>query len=156
MTYFHSNIKKALLQTKYMVIRIIIYGLIGWLVEVVFTGIGSLVSGSWYLTGYTYLWMFPIYAMAIFLEPLHDRIRYVVWPVRGFIYVGVIFFIEYMAGFILDMSIGFCPWDYTGLTSYTLDGYIRLDFLPFWFLAGLLFERLHDFLDYMLDKILAI
>lgn len=132
-----------------MVIRLIVYGLIGFLTEVIFTGMGSLISGSWYLTGYTYLWMFPIYAMAIFLEPLHDRIRTAPWLIRGFIYVSVIFIIEFFAGFLLNMLIGFCPWDYTGLSSYSVGGYIRLDFLPFWFVAGLLFERLHDFLDYI-------
>lgn len=134
-------------------IRFIIYGLIGWITEVVFTGMGSIIAGSWYLTGYTYLWMFPIYAMAIFLEPLHDRIRYVAWPIRGLIYVGVILLIEYFAGFLLDMTIGFCPWSYTGRTLYTIDGYIRLDYAPFWFMAGLIFERIHDFLDIAQPKI---
>lgn len=97
--------------------------------------------------------MFPIYAMAIFLEPLHDRIRYVAWPIRGLIYVGVILLIEYFAGFLLDMTIGFCPWSYTGRTLYTIDGYIRLDYAPFWFMAGLIFERIHDFLDIAQPKI---
>ena len=136
-----------------MLIRFIIYGLIGFLTEVIFTGMGSLVSGSWYLTGHTYLWMFPIYAMAIFLEPLHDRIRESPWLVRGFIYVGAIFIIEFFAGWLLNMTIGFCPWDYTGRTSFSVNGYIRLDFLPFWFVAGLIFERIHDFLDYALLKL---
>jgi hypothetical protein len=34
-----------------------------------------------------------------------------------------------------------CPWDYSG-RIWNVDGLIRLDFAPFWFAAGLIFERL--------------
>jgi uncharacterized membrane protein len=37
------------------------------------------------------------------------------------------------------------PWDYTG-TPLAVAGVIRLDYAPAWFVAGLLFERLHDWL----------
>jgi uncharacterized membrane protein len=126
--------------------RFIIYGLTGWIIEVVFTGIGSLLSGSTGLTAYTYLWMFPIYGMAVFLEPIHERIRSSPWFVRGVVYAALILMIEYITGWVLQLMLGFCPWDYRGSTSYTIDGFIRLDFFPAWFAAGLLFERLHDFL----------
>lgn len=98
------------------------------------------------MTGYTYLWMFPIYGMAIILEPLHDRMRSTPWPVRGIVYAAVIFMIEYFSGWFLKSTLGICPWDYTGRTAYTINGFIRLDYLPAWFAAGLLFEKLHDFL----------
>jgi uncharacterized membrane protein len=129
-----------------MVKRFIIYGLTGWILEIAFTGTTSILSGSPRLLGYTYLWMFPIYGMAILLEPIHDRIRFSPWMIRGFIWAGIIFTIEYLSGWILQAAIGVCPWDYTNRTPYSIDGFIRLDFLPAWFLAGLLFERLHDYL----------
>lgn len=135
--------------------RFLIYGLVGWITEVAFTGAGSLMSGSLRLTGYTYLWMFPIYGMAVFLEPLHDRMRNSPWPVRGLVYTAAIFMVEYISGWLLQLILGFCPWDYTGSTAYTIDGFIRLDYMPFWFVAGLLFEKLHDFLttlQYRLEK----
>lgn len=125
----------------------------GWIIEVVFTGISSLVEGSPRLTGYTYLWMFPIYGMAVLMEPVHDRIRTSPWPVRGVIWVSIIYFIEYTSGWLLKTLIGICPWDYSGLSPYTLDGFIRLDFIPFWFAAGFMFERFHDFLDEFLEKV---
>jgi hypothetical protein len=28
-----------------------------------------------------------------------------------------------------------------------MDGYIRMDYAPVWFIVGLLFERIHRFLD---------
>ncbi|KUG02433.1 protoporphyrinogen ix oxidase, putative form, hemj [hydrocarbon metagenome] len=130
-----------------MITRFIIYGFVGWIFEIVFTGTGSLLRGVLSLTGYTYLWMFPIYGMALFLEPVHDRIRSAPWPIRGIIWVSLIFFIEYVSGWLLSNIIGFCPWDYTGFSPYVVDGFIRLDFFPFWFTAGLIFEKIHGFLD---------
>ncbi len=130
-----------------MMKRFIIYGFVGWIFEIVFTGTGSLLRGSLSLTGYTYLWMFPIYGMAVLLEPVHNRIRLAPWPIRGVIWVSLIFFIEYISGWLLSNGIGFCPWDYSGFSPYVVDGFIRLDFFPFWFIAGLLFENIHDFLD---------
>jgi uncharacterized membrane protein len=127
-----------------MVTRFFIYGLVGWIIEVVFTGMGSLLHGFFALTGYTYLWMFPIYGLAVLMEPVHDRIRESPWPVRGIIYVAIIFMIEYISGLSLKMLLGFCPWDYSGATPYAVDGFIRLDYGPAWFAAGLGFEKLHD------------
>lgn len=135
-----------MIQNKYMLKRFIVYGLCGWIIEVMFTGTTSILSGSPRLLGYTYLWMFPIYGMAIFLEPIHDQIRSAPWMVRGLIWAGIIFIIEYLSGWILQAVIGFCPWDYTNSTPFSIDGFIRLDFLPVWFVAGLLFEKLHDYL----------
>ncbi|NLU50678.1 MAG: hypothetical protein GXX09_09800 [Syntrophomonadaceae bacterium] len=133
--------------------RFVLYGFIGWIAEVIFTGTSSFLAGSLRLTAYTYLWMFPIYGTAVFLEPLHDHIRDVPWPVRGFIWAGAIFVIEYLAGGLLHLLIGFCPWDYTGTTPFSVGGYIRLDFLPIWFAGGLIFERLHDYLDTRWGKV---
>jgi uncharacterized membrane protein len=73
-----------------MVIRFILYGFLGWILEIIFTGSGSLLRGSISLTGYTYLWMFPIYGLAVFLEPIHDGIRKAPWPIRGLIWVALI------------------------------------------------------------------
>ncbi len=115
--------------------------------EILFTGMGSLLNASWRLAAHTYLWMFPIYGLAIFLEPFHDRIRSAPWPVRGFIWASLIIGIEYLFGWLLKIFLGFCPWDYSGASLFSLDGFVRLDYTPFWFLAGLIFEHIHDYLD---------
>lgn len=130
-----------------MITRFIIYGILGWAIEIFWTGMGSFLSGNWELPGATYLWMFPIYGLAVFMEPLHDRINKLPWYVRGIIYTGVIFAIEYTSGWMLDMVLGRCPWDYSNSTRYHLDGYIRFDYAPAWFIVGLLFEKVHNFLD---------
>ncbi|MCL2013958.1 MAG: hypothetical protein FWG69_03105 [Oscillospiraceae bacterium] len=112
--------------------------------EVVFTGFCSAIRGDVRLVSTTYLWMFPIYGMGIVLEPVHNSIRGQMWPVRGLIYAGVIFALEYVSGLMIRQLTGVCPWNYTGM--YAVQGLIRLDFLPIWFCVGLIFERTHDFL----------
>lgn len=128
-----------------MLTRFIIYGFTGWCIEIFWTGLGSLIRGDRKLRGWTYLWMFPIYGLAVFLEPIHNFIRD--WPffLRGIIYVIFIWSIEYFTGFILKNTVKVCPWDYSKAT-YSIKGLIRLDYGPAWFLAGLLFEKLHDLL----------
>lgn len=130
-----------------MINRFIIYGFLGLIAEVLFTGIGDLFRGSLRLSSHTYLWMFPIYGLAVFLEPLHKHIRSSLWLLRGLMWAVVIFGIEYFSGWTLNSIISMCPWDYTGSSPYSINGYIRLDFLPVWFLGGLIFERIHDYLD---------
>jgi len=121
-----------------------IYGLLGWCVEVFWTGMGSLFRGDFTLQARTSIWMFFVYGLALLLEPIHHRIRH--WPIwmRGSVYTVIIFAIEYMTGLILS-SFHLCPWDYSG-TTWSVHGLIRLDYAPAWFLASLLFEKIHDYL----------
>ncbi|WP_027340136.1 putative ABC transporter permease [Halonatronum saccharophilum] len=126
-----------------MTIRFIIYGMLGWCLEIFWTGFNSLLAGSPDLRGWTYLWMFPIYGLAILLEPIYLRIRGYNFLLRGGIYTLLIFSIEYLTGWLLLNTIGICPWDYTG-KAYSVHGLIRLDYAPLWFLVGLLFERVYE------------
>lgn len=129
----------------FMMGRFIIYGLAGWCMEIIWTGIGSMLSGDINLNARTYIWMFPIYGLAILFEPIHNKIRE--WPVivRGGVYTLLIFVIEYLAGWTLESIIGNCPWDY-GENTFSINGFIRLDYAPAWFAAGLIFDRIHDLL----------
>lgn len=129
-----------------MVKRYVIYGMIGLVLEIFWTGLWALMLGNWEMPGFTYLWMFPIYGLGVFMEVIHNRIRF--WPllIRGILWTGVIFTIEYIAGWLLYTILGACPWDYSG-SLYNINGFIRLDFTPVWFVLGLIFERVHDYLD---------
>ena len=129
--------------------------MLGWSMEIIWTGLGSLLLGNWQLFGFTYLWMYPIYCSAIFMEPLHDRINSLSWYIRGLIWAAVIYSVEYFSGAMLCFFLGGCPWDYSEVTPYHLNGFIRLDFAPAWFIVGLLFEKVHHALDKILDKHLA-
>lgn len=133
-----------------MLIRFILYGLLGWAGEIVWTSVHEKVAGrqqGWSLRGTTYLWMFPIYGLiAPLYEPAHNRIRErPIWA-RGLLYMSGFFGVEYAAGWLLRRLTGACPWDYTERSRWHVDGLIRLGYAPVWFSVGLLLEPVHDFL----------
>ncbi len=125
--------------------RFFIYGLLGWIMEILWTGFLSAMAGDWRLMSTTYMWMFPIYGLAVFLEPLHNHIREWSWWIRGALWVSAIWLIEFSAGLLIQSIAGTIPWDYTK-SPWQVAGLIRIDMAPLWFLVGLLFERLHDYL----------
>lgn len=125
--------------------RFLIYGIIGLLLEVVYTGLAALLKGDFSMHGFTFLVMMPIYGLAVFLEPLHTHVRPHAWWTRGLIYLATIWMIEYSSGVILAEFLGNCPWHYSD--KLNINGYITLRMAPEWFLAGLGFEFVHDLLD---------
>lgn len=128
-----------------MLKRFFIYGIIGWGMEIIFTSLDSLRNGDLRLIGYSNLWMFFVYGLAVFLEPLHDIIKRWNIFVRGIIWVILIWGIEYSMGLLLHTILGVFPWFYTG--KLAVDGLVTLAFAPAWFVAGLIFERIHAALD---------
>ena len=121
--------------------RFVIYGLSGICLEVFWTGFASLINGNLELIAQTNLWMFFIYGLAVFLEPIHFYISD--WPIylRGGVYTILIFATEYFTGWLLQSYIGACPWYYTD--SLNINGLITLKYIPVWFCLGLIFERFH-------------
>lgn len=126
-------------------------GVAGWCLEILFTSMESVMAKDMKLMGRTSLWMFPIYGMGALLGPISRGIdswigdakrltlRDKFWR-HGFNDMVMIFLAEYVTGAMLKAK-NMCPWDYTG-RLFSIDGLIRLDFAPFWFGTGLLFERL--------------
>ncbi|BBF41545.1 hypothetical protein lbkm_0225 [Lachnospiraceae bacterium KM106-2] len=56
-----------------------------------------------------------------------------------------IFGVEFVAGTILK-HFDACPWDYSK-AKYNVKGVIRLDYAPVWFVAGLLYEKILEWLN---------
>ena len=119
-------------------IRFMIYGALGCLIEVLWTGVGSVLKKDFTLRSTTSLWMVFIYGMVVFLEPIFYLV--VGWPffIRGLIYALCILAGEFLTGMILKRA-DVCPWDYHG-TRFHVRGIIRLDYAPAWAVAGLFFE----------------
>lgn len=115
-------------------------GLIGWCMEIIFTSLHSLRRRDMRLQGTTSIWMFPIYGCAAFLEPISRLIRKYPFWIRGLTYMSLIFSTEYITGSLLQ-SRAFCPWDYRR-SRWNVKRIIRLDYAPYWFGAGLLFESI--------------
>ena len=123
--------------------RFVIYGLLGLLAEVLWNGFGSMIKGDVLLRGATSIWMFPIYGLAVFLEPVHNRIKHLPLMVRGSVYMLLIFVAELISGLLLRFILGECPWNYV-YKMYTICGVITLEYAPVWFVYGIMFEKTHD------------
>ena len=127
-----------------MVRRFLAYGFVGWALEVAFTGMtGAFGLRDRRLRGHSYLWMLPIYGSGgLLLERLRDRLaaRRVPRSVRSLAYTFGIYGLEFGCASLLDRAIGEVPWRY--LKGLHVRGYVRLDYAPFWYACGWLFESL--------------
>jgi uncharacterized membrane protein len=123
-----------------------LFGVTGVCTEIFFTAFQNLYyawaqgsSPEMSLTGKSYVWMFPIYGSAsFFLNRLMPYLRKLPFGLRLVVYPLGIFMIEYITGWLLDMTIGKCPWEYE--SSYAVHGYINLAYTPFWMLFGVMLE----------------
>lgn len=130
--------------------KFIIYGLLGWNIEVLWTGWCTLVSGDLNMIGRTSLWMFLIYGGGgLLMEKVLLRIKYRSIFERGFIWMILIFAVEFVSGMILRF-FGITAWNYDGM--FSVAGVIRLDYGPLWFFVGLLFEKVHGYIERVLMK----
>ncbi|MDD5304112.1 MAG: hypothetical protein PHS14_13510 [Elusimicrobia bacterium] len=115
---------------------------VGVAAEVVFTALTS-AKRDRRLLGYSYVWMFPIYALLYpgfrLLLPLMGGWA---WPLRAGFYAVVIMVCEGMTGLLLRAAVGEAPWEpeYRGKRWAVLN-LVRLDFFPAWAAGALAFER---------------
>lgn len=125
-----------------MMIKFIIYGLLGWNIEVLWTGWCEFLSGNIDMVGRTSLWMFVIYGSGgILFEKVLPKIKDRKWYERGFLWMCLIFAVEFLSGAVLRL-LGITAWRYDSL--FSVAGLIRLDYGPLWFFVGLIFEKLAD------------
>lgn len=118
--------------------RFLAYGLAGWAVDSLF------VAAHTRRLRASNLLNVPVYGLAHPLfEPLHDRLRRRSVVLRGAVYGVGILGVEYASGRVLRRLVGSAPWDY-GRGRFSVDGLVRLDYLPLWASFGLGLEHLHD------------
>ncbi|TMA26789.1 MAG: hypothetical protein E6J78_12470 [Deltaproteobacteria bacterium] len=126
--------------------RFLGYGFVGWALEVSFTALTDGVSlRDRRLKGHSYLWMLPIYgAGGLLLEQLHHHLRARSVPRwgRSLAYMAGIYSIELGSAALLSRVIGEVPWRYR--RGINVRGYVRIDYAPFWYLCGWLFESLES------------
>lgn len=115
-------------------------GILGWCLEITFTALHSFRCREFTLAGRTSIWMFPIYGMAAFLEPVYRLVKKRHFLIRGTVYAALIFLGEFLTGSLLARR-DLCPWNYAR-SRWNIKKIVRLDYFPCWILAGLLFERL--------------
>lgn len=132
--------------------RVIAYGFLGVLIEVVFTGCSSLIRRNWNATSTTYLWMIPIYGFGGWLMETTNHAFDLPGWISAVIYTVEIFAVEFVSGFILRKAIKRCPWDY-GAGKYTIMGLIRLDYFPFWYILSLGAHYFHPIIIRAVNKL---
>ena len=115
-------------------------GLTGWSLEVFWTGLHSCIKHDRTLKGTSSLLMFPIYGAAFLIKPLSTLLKNCNAFIRGCIYALGIFSAEYTSGIILK-KLNACPWDYNS-AKLNYKGVIRFDYLPLWFIVGLMYEKM--------------
>lgn len=120
--------------------KFIICGLTGWCIEVAFTSVSAAIKKDKKMMGQTSAWMFPIYGMAAGIDLIYPKIKN--WSTfhRGLLYGLTIMTGEYITGSMLT-AIDACPWSYDD-AKYSIKGIVRPDYLPYWMVAGLLYEKL--------------
>ena len=120
--------------------RFLAYGLAGWAVDslFVFAHTGRRRPSSFLNV--------PVYGFAeVLFEPAHDRLRQRPLALRAALYGAGILGVEYASGRLLRRLVGYVPWDY-GRARSSIDGLVRIDYLPLWAAFGLGLELLHDLL----------
>lgn len=117
-------------------------GIAGWCMEVLFTSACCIKKKDYKLIGQTSIWMFPIYGMAAIIKPVSSGLKKRNKKIieRGLIYTAGIYATEYATGSLLKKKDR-CPWDYSQ-SKYHVNGLIRLDYAPLWFMVGLVYERM--------------
>ena len=136
------------LGAKRVLIRFLIFALIGLLIEVFFTSIGKIAAGRLSTHGHTSPLMMVDYGLlGVVLMPIARPMirRGIPLVLRAVVYMAGIFFIEFVSGWIFDLC-GIHIWDYSS-HALNLYGYITLTFAPFWYTLGLFVEWLHKKID---------
>jgi uncharacterized membrane protein len=130
--------------------RFLIYGVLGWCMEILWTAVKKRITGEakdWLLTGDTSLWSFFLYGTIVFLyEPIHNLLRSQPAVLRGVGYLAGFWLVEYLGGRLIWIITRRKPWDYSNSPGGSLHGLIRWYFAIIWPFVGLALEPLHDFL----------
>lgn len=133
--------------------KMLLYGCIGLLIEVVFTSVTSLLRKHWKATGATYLWMLPVYGLTgVCLEAVNDHVAWP-WYAKAFIYLPIIYGAEALSGGVIMLVTmylqkwlggsggGVIPWDY-GKSAWTPFGLVNFSYLPYWLVVALSFDTI--------------
>jgi len=125
----------------------VLFGIIGVSAEVFFVSITNIFKKKdRCLKGHSSLWMFFIYGI-VYLIILFGRTYFSDYSIflRGLIYLVLIYALEFTSGSLLK-KFKAIPWDYRKDTKYNFRGIISLEFLPIWYVGGILYELLYLFL----------
>jgi len=137
------------MNAKRAAIRFVIFSLAGMLGEVFHGAVQAAWYGQWSMHGQSSPWMMLDYGlMGLVLMPMAVPMirRGIPLVARAFVYMLVIYAVEYVSGIIFTRGLGLCVWSYEGL-PYNLHGQIMLHSAPVWYGLGLAGEYLYRKVD---------
>lgn len=129
-------------------VRVLLFALIGLLIEVFYTSIAGFLRGHWDMRGGTSPWMMLDYGiLGLAVGPISRALcaRRVPLALRAVVYMLGIFLVEYVSG-MLFTAVGLHIWDYSDL-PLNLHGQITAMFIPLWYTLGLFLEFLNRRVD---------
>jgi hypothetical protein len=127
--------------------------LVGITLEVFWTSVLDFIkSKNPRLTGVTYLWMFPIYALVPFIYILLSQFQANIF-LKGILYMLGFYILEFVSGFLIRKAVGKSPWNYNRTIKIfgkryktSFNGLICLEYAPIWYLYGILGEYYFKYL----------
>ncbi len=137
------------MQVQRAAIRFLIFALGGMLGEVFYGAILNGWGGNLNLHGQSSPWMMLDYGLlGVILMPIATRLKRagLPLPARAFVYMLLIFLVEYVSGIIFTWGLGLRVWSYEGI-PYNLHGQIMLYSAPIWYALGLCAEMFHRKVD---------
>ncbi|XP_061453006.1 transmembrane protein 229B-like [Rhineura floridana] len=120
-----------------------IYAIHGYFSEVMFTATWAfIVDQDWKFQGVTSVWALFIYGTcSLALERIYLLLRgRTSLLTRGTLYTFCIYLWEFATGYVLR-CFNACPWDYSHF-RYNFMGLVTLEYCLFWFIGGLLLEKM--------------
>ena len=137
------------MQARRVLMRFLLFALLGLVMEVFFTALGQLRSGHWDMHGHSSPWMMIDYGLLgiVTMWLARPMLRAGVPLVgRAVVYMLGIFLVEYTSGMIFTHVLGLDIWSYYTM-PYNLHGQIALSFVIPWYLLGLVVEYLYRKID---------
>ena len=131
--------------------KLIVYGCLGVMLEVFFTGFHSIIIlRNRSAISRTSLWMIPVYGGgALWLGFLRTVVPLPIMFVP--LATLSIFAAEYVAGWIFR-KLGIRIWDYSH-SKFSIQGLIRVDYLPFWLMVAVAFDQLSDYVAKIMELV---
>ncbi len=141
-----------------LLIYFLIFAFSGMVFETLSTAIGdSIRCRKKDLLGRCSLWMLPIYGVILFIVIFVQQFfPHYPWWLRGILYAVLITCWEFISGSAIKGLFHVKPWDYASddrrngfarKKKYHYKGIICLEYLPVWFIMGLVAEALYFFLQ---------
>lgn len=130
---------------KRVAMRCLVFALGGMLGEVFYLAALQGWNGNWNLHGQSSPWMMLDYGLfGVVLMPVAARLKQGGVPLaaRAFVYMLLIYLVEYASGILFTWGLGLRVWSYEGI-PWNLHGQIMLYSAPIWYGLGLCAEYLY-------------